>query len=101
MNFRNLNKATPKDEYHMPIADMFINNASGHWVIGFLDGNSRYNQIFMTEEDISKITFRCPGFICLFEWVVKTFGDEDIPSIDNNIIKNKDATNIVGPVTRK
>jgi hypothetical protein len=27
--------------------------------------------------------------------------DEDIPSIDNNIIKNKDATNIVGPVTRK
>jgi hypothetical protein len=25
--------------------------------------------------------------------------DEDIPSIDNNIIKNKDATNIVGPVT--
>ena len=27
--------------------------------------------------------------------------DEDIPSIDNNIIKNKDTTNIVGPVTRK
>ncbi|XP_062217663.1 uncharacterized protein LOC133917845 [Phragmites australis] len=27
--------------------------------------------------------------------------DEVIPSIDNNIIKNKDATNIVGPVTRK
>jgi hypothetical protein len=26
--------------------------------------------------------------------------DEDIASIDNNIIKNKDATNIVGPVTR-
>jgi hypothetical protein len=25
--------------------------------------------------------------------------DEDIPSIDNNIIKNKDATNIVCPVT--
>jgi hypothetical protein len=22
--FRNLNKATPKDEYHMPIADMLI-----------------------------------------------------------------------------
>ena len=26
--------------------------------------------------------------------------DEDIPGIDNNIIKDKDATNIVGPVTR-
>jgi len=27
--------------------------------------------------------------------------DDDIPGIDNNIIKDKDATNIVGPVTRK
>jgi hypothetical protein len=26
----NLNKANPKDEYPMPIADMLINNASGH-----------------------------------------------------------------------
>jgi hypothetical protein len=25
--FNNLNKATPKDEYHMPITDMLINNA--------------------------------------------------------------------------
>jgi hypothetical protein len=30
IDFRNLNKATPKDEYSMPIADMLINNASGH-----------------------------------------------------------------------
>jgi hypothetical protein len=30
IDFHNLNKATPKDEYPMPIADMPINNASGH-----------------------------------------------------------------------
>jgi hypothetical protein len=36
-------KATPKDEYPMPIADMLINNASGHRVISFLDGNTGYN----------------------------------------------------------
>ena len=36
IDFRNLNKATPKDEYPMPIADMLINNASGHRVISFL-----------------------------------------------------------------
>jgi hypothetical protein len=30
IDFRNLNKVTPKDEYTMPIADMLINNASGY-----------------------------------------------------------------------
>jgi hypothetical protein len=53
---------------------MLINNASGHRVISFLDGNVGYNQIFMAEEDMSKTTFRCPSFIGLFEWVVMTFG---------------------------
>jgi hypothetical protein len=74
IDFRNLNKATPKDEYPMPIADMLINNASGHRVISFFYGNAGYNQIFMAEEDMSKMDFRCPGFIGLFEGVVMTFG---------------------------
>jgi hypothetical protein len=43
IDFHNLNKATPKDEYPMPIADMLINNASKHWIISFLDGNAGYN----------------------------------------------------------
>ena len=74
IDFRDLNKATPKDEYPMHIADMLINEASGHRVISFLDGNAGYNQIFMAEEDISKTAFRYPGFVGLFEWVVMTFG---------------------------
>ena len=45
IDFRDLNKATPNDEYHMPIADMLINEASGHRVISFLDGNAGYNQM--------------------------------------------------------
>jgi hypothetical protein len=74
IDFRNLNRATPKDEYHMPIADTLINNASRNRIISFLDGNAGYNQIFMAEEDASKTAFICPGFIDLFEWVVMTFG---------------------------
>ena len=58
----------------MPIADILINEASGHRVISFLDGNVGYNLIFMAKEDMSKTAFRCPGFIGLFEWVVMTFG---------------------------
>jgi hypothetical protein len=74
IDFRDLNKATPKDEYPMPIADTLINNASGHRVISFLDGNAGYNQIFMAEKDMAKTAFRCPGFVGLFEWVVMNFG---------------------------
>jgi hypothetical protein len=74
IDFHNLNKVTPKDEYPMPIADMLINNASRHRVISFLNGNTGYNQIFMVKEDMSKTAFHCLSFINLFEWVVMTFG---------------------------
>ena len=62
------------DGYPMPIADMLVDAAAGHKVISFMDGNAGYNQIFMAEEDIHKITFRCLGHLGLFEWVVITFG---------------------------
>jgi hypothetical protein len=58
----------------MSITEMLIDNAFGHRVISFLDGNAGYNQIFMAQEDMSQTTFHCPGFISLFEWVVMTFG---------------------------
>jgi hypothetical protein len=74
VNFRDLNRATPKDEYPMPVAKDLINKASGHKVISILDGNAGYNQIFMAKRDVSKTTFRCPGFVGLFKWVVITFG---------------------------
>jgi hypothetical protein len=78
IDFHNLNIATPKDEYPMPITDMFINNASGHRVISFLDGNVGCNQIFMAKEDMSKTAFHCLGFIGLFEWVTMTFGLKNV-----------------------
>jgi hypothetical protein len=74
VDFRNLNRATSKDEYSMPIVDLLINSTSDNKVISFLDGNVGYNQIFMAKEDVSKTTFRCLGFVGLFEWVVMTFG---------------------------
>ena len=62
------------DGYPIPIADILVDAAAGHKVISFMDDNAGYNQIFMAEEDIAKIAFRCPGTISLFEWVVMTFG---------------------------
>nr|AAX95830.1 retrotransposon protein, putative, unclassified [Oryza sativa Japonica Group]ABG22462.1 retrotransposon protein, putative, unclassified [Oryza sativa Japonica Group] len=74
IDFRDLNKATPKDEYPMPVADQLVDAASGNKILSFMDGNAGYNQIFMAEEDIHKTAFRCPDAIGLFEWVVMTFG---------------------------
>jgi hypothetical protein len=62
------------DGYPMPVADLLVDAAAGHKVISFMDGNAGYNQIFMAIEDVSKIAFRCPGHIGLFEWIVMTFG---------------------------
>ena len=67
IDFRDLDKATPKDEYAMPIANMLINEDSGHRVISFLDGNAGYNQVFMVEEDTSKTAYVYPGFVGLFD----------------------------------
>jgi hypothetical protein len=74
IDFRNLSRAMPKDEYPMPIAGILVNNASGHRMISFLDNNAGYNQVFMAKEDVHKTVFRCPRFVGLFEWVVMTFG---------------------------
>jgi len=74
IDFRDLNKGTLMDSYPMHVADMLIDAAARHKVISFMDGNAGYNQIFMAEEDIHKTTFRCPGVLGLYEWVVMTFG---------------------------
>jgi hypothetical protein len=60
--FRNLNRATPKDEYPMPVADALINSASGNKIVSFLDGNAGYNRIFMAEVDVSKNCLPLPWF---------------------------------------
>ena len=54
VDFRDLNRATPKDEYPMPVAETLINAAAGHKMMSFMDGNAGYNQIFMAPEDVHK-----------------------------------------------
>jgi hypothetical protein len=45
IDFRNLNRATPKDEYPMPIADTLINNASGNMSHPVLEGKPNANHV--------------------------------------------------------
>jgi hypothetical protein len=52
INFRDLNAATPKDEYAMPVAEMLVDSAAGFEYLSMLDGYAGYNQIFIAEEDV-------------------------------------------------
>jgi hypothetical protein len=74
VDFRDLNGATSKDEYPMPVVETLINAAAGHKILSFMDGNAGYNQIFMAAEDIHKTAFRVPRAVGLFEYVFMTFG---------------------------
>jgi hypothetical protein len=55
--FRDLNRATQKDEYLMPVVETLINTAASNKILSFMDGNAGYNQIFMAPEDIHKTAF--------------------------------------------
>lgn len=66
---RDLNRATQKDEYPMPIAEVFVNADAGHKILCFMDGNARCNQIFMAPEDVG-----------LFKYLVMTFGLKNVGS---------------------
>ena len=63
VDYGNINDATPKDEYHMPMADLSIDVVAKHKVLSLMDGNAGHNQIKMAKEDIHKTTFRCLGHI--------------------------------------
>jgi hypothetical protein len=74
VDFRDLNRATPKDEYPMLVAETLINVTTGNKILSFMDGNVGYNQIFMAPEDIHKTALRVPSVVGLFEYMVMTFG---------------------------
>nr|CAD1839597.1 unnamed protein product [Ananas comosus var. bracteatus] len=65
VDFRDLNKACPKDDFPLPITDLMIDNASSCEIFSFMDGSSGYNQIKMAPEDEKHTTFRTPiGIYC-------------------------------------
>ncbi|VVA38327.1 PREDICTED: LOW QUALITY PROTEIN, partial [Prunus dulcis] len=74
VDYRNLNEASPKDEYPRPMADMLVDGAAHNQMLSFMDGNAGYNQIMVAEEDIHKTAFMCPGHIGAFEYTIMPFG---------------------------
>jgi hypothetical protein len=72
VDFRNLNKVCPKDEFPLPNMDLLIDSAAGHAMFSFMDGFNGYNQIFMSPKDAEKTAFCTP--IGNFYYTIKPFG---------------------------
>jgi hypothetical protein len=60
MEFHDLNKACPKDNFPMPFIDQILDECAGSQIFSFMDGFSGYNQIQIKPEDQHKTTFICP-----------------------------------------
>ena len=45
VDFRDLNKACPKDDFPLPHIDVLVDNTAGSALMSFMDGFLRYNKI--------------------------------------------------------
>ena len=54
VDFRNLNKASPKDDFPFPHINILVDSTVEHEKLSFMDGFSGYNQIMMAPEDREK-----------------------------------------------
>jgi len=71
-DFRDLNRACPKDDSSLPHIDVLIDNTAGYETLSFIDGFLGYNQIRLAEEDQEKTLFTTPWRT--YCYVVMPFG---------------------------
>ena len=72
VDFRDLNKACPNDDFPLPHIDVLVDNTTISTLMSFMDGFLGYNQILMAPETMTKTTFviEC-GIYC---YTVMPFG---------------------------
>ncbi|XP_071901729.1 uncharacterized protein [Coffea arabica] len=65
VDYRDLNKASPKDDFPLPNIHIILDNTAGHEIESFCDCFVGYHQILMVEEDREKTAFITPwGTFC-------------------------------------
>ena len=65
IDFTDLNKACPKDDFPLPRIDKIVDNAANSQLMSLLDCFSGYHQIWMRSEDEEKTSFITPfGTYC-------------------------------------
>ena len=65
VDFRDLIKASLKDDFLLPHINILVDNTASHALLSFMDGFSGYNQSKMALEDMEKTSFITPwGTYC-------------------------------------
>ena len=60
VDYRDLNKVSPKDDFPLPRIDMLVDNTTKFKFFSFMDEFSGYNQIKMAPEEMEKTIFITP-----------------------------------------
>ena len=68
IDFRDLNKASPKDDFPLPHINILVDNTVGHALLSFMDCFLRYNQIKLASEDMGKTSFITPWGTYCYIW---------------------------------
>ena len=65
VDYRDLNRASPKDDFSLPNIHILLDNCAKHEVASFVDCYAGYHQIIMDDEDAEKTSFITPwGTYC-------------------------------------
>ena len=73
VDYRDLNRASPMDDFPLPHINILVDNTTHHKVFSFMDGFSGYNQIKMAPEDMEKNYFcYTVGYVLLQSDAIRT-----------------------------
>ena len=76
VDYRDLNKACPKDDFPLPHIDTLVDSAASSAIYSFMDGFSGYNQIMMAVIDKLKTSFTMEWGI--YYYTVMPFGLKNV-----------------------
>ena len=84
VDYRDLNRASPKDDFPLPHIDILVDNTAQAKVFSFMNGFSIFNQIKVALEDMEKTTFIIPWGTFCYKWI--TFGLKNVKAKFQNAI---------------